>query len=111
VIKKEHSEMSRKDAKEVAEIISNQQLKQMFENAKFEITDWKKVSIVNKGMTKGTAWNVLAKDFDENFNYHIMAKVNMVREFGEFLPEDLKPLKETRESKIDNPYHQDPIFK
>jgi hypothetical protein len=103
--------MNRKDAKEVAEIINNQQLKQMFERAKNEIKDWTQTSIVNKGMTKGTAWNVLAKDFDENYIYHIMAKINMVREFGDFLPEELKPANEPRIKNTSKPYHQDPIFK
>ncbi|MCK9416585.1 hypothetical protein M0Q97_08020 [Candidatus Dojkabacteria bacterium] len=36
-------------------------------------------------MTKGVSWNILAKDFDVNANHHILAKINMVREFGEFL--------------------------
>jgi len=103
--------MNRKDSKEIAEIITNQQLKQMFERAKLEIKDWTQTSIVNKTMTKGTAWNVLAKDFDENYNYHIMAKINMVREFGELLPEELKPIKESYIKDTSEPYHQDPIFK
>jgi hypothetical protein len=34
----------------------------MFDLAKNNIEDWSKVSIVNKGMTKGTAWNILASD-------------------------------------------------
>jgi hypothetical protein len=103
--------MNRKNAKEVVETITNQQLKQMFERAKYEIKDWTQRSLVNKGMTKGTAWNVLAKDFDENYNYHIMAKINMVREFGEFLHEELKPINEPHIQDKSKPYHQDPIFK
>jgi hypothetical protein len=100
--------MNRSDARKIAETISNQQLMEMFERAKKEIKDWTKVSSVNKGLTKGTAWNVLAKDFDVNYNYHIMAKTNMVREFGEFLPVEIKPMKKTKMNI--NPVHQDPIF-
>ena len=100
--------MNRIDARKIAEKITNEQLQKMFESAKKEIKDWTKVSSVNKGLTKGTAWNVLAKDFDVNHNYHIMAKTNMVREFGEFLPVEIKPERKTK--KMNNPVHQDPIF-
>jgi len=101
--------MNRKDARKIAETISNQELKQMFDSAKISIINWKQVSICNKGMTKGTAWNVLAKDFDINYDHHILAKTNMVREFGDWLPGNIKP---TRVPKNPSkpPYHQDPIF-
>lgn len=80
----------------------------MMENAKEKITDWTKVSTVNKTFTKGVAWNILCKDFDENYNYHVLAKTNMIREFGEYLPEELKP-KKVEKPKI-TPVHRDPIF-
>ena len=101
--------MNRKDAKDIANKITNIELQSMFDIAKESITDWTKVSIVNKGMTKGTAWNILAKDFDIDHNYHILAKINMVREFGEFLPNDLKPNKKNKRI-LPNPIHQDPKF-
>ena len=101
--------MNRNDARRIAENITNQQLMDMFERAKLEIKDWTKVSIVNRGLTKGTAWNILAKDFDTDTNYHILAKTNMVREFGEFLPNELKPIKKIK-SQQTKPTHQDPIF-
>jgi hypothetical protein len=41
-------------SKKIALIISNQEIKEMFDLAKNNIEDWSKVSIVNKGMTKGT---------------------------------------------------------
>ena len=99
--------MNRTDAKKIAEIVTNEQLQEMFNAAKIGIKDWTKVSNVNKGMTKGSAWNVLAKNFDVNYKHHIMAKTNMVREFGDFLSEDLKPKKKT---KVNNykPFHQEP---
>jgi hypothetical protein len=56
----------------------------MFDLAKNNIEDWSKVSIVNKGMTKGTAWNILASDFDVTHSYSNIAKVNMIRNLGEF---------------------------
>lgn len=100
--------MNRKDAKIIAEKITNEELKSMFDTAKVSIQDWTKASIVNKGLSKGIAWNILAKDFDVNQNHHMMSNINMVREFGEFLPVEIKPEKKTKRNII--PSHQDPIF-
>jgi len=101
--------MNRKDARTIAETITNEQIQEMFDKAKDGIKDWSKRSIVNKGLTKGTAWNILTKDFDINYNYHILGKVNMVREFGDFLPEELKPPKKVKKE-LKPPVHQDPKF-
>lgn len=102
--------MNRKLAKEIAQTITNEQIQQMFNNAKSGIIDWTKTSTVNKGMTKGAAWNILAKDFNIETDHYILGKVNMIREFGEFLPDELKPIK-TMKTKFKNPtIHQDPIF-
>ena len=101
--------MNRINAKKIAKTITNEQLKEMFEAAKANIIDWTKVSNVNKGLTKGVSWNILAKDFDVNKSYHILAKINMVREFGEFLPGQLKPKKSNRPLNKP-PVHQEPDF-
>lgn len=101
--------MNRPDAKRIAETINNEQLLQMFNSAKENITDWTKASNVNKGMTKGAAWNILAKDFDVSSKYHNLAKINMIREFGEYLPKELKPVKYKRHSSKP-PIHQEPNF-
>lgn len=101
--------MNRPDARKIAETITNEQLLEMFNAAKANIKDWTKVSNVNKGLTKGTSWNILAKDFDVNKTYHILAKTNMVREFGEFLPNNLKPSKKSKRNPIP-PIHQEPQF-
>ena len=100
--------MNRTDARKIAEIITNKQLKNMLDAAKFSIKDWTKVSIVNKGLTKGSSWNVLGRDFDITHNYHILGKINMIREFGEFLPDELK-IKKSKKV-YPPPVHQDPIF-
>ena len=97
--------MNRNDARKIAEIITNEQMLDMFNNAKANIKDWTKVSTCNKGFTKGTAWNILTKDFDINYNYHILAKTNMVREFGEYLSDCLKPIKKQKRS-FQLPIHQ-----
>lgn len=101
--------MNRKDARKIAETITNNQIQQMFENAKASITDWTKISSVNKGLTKGRSWNILARNFDVKSNYHILAKTNMVLEFGAYLPAELKPKKKKEQFK-NKPHHQDPIF-
>mgnify|MGYP000361941095 CR=1 FL=1 len=103
--------MNRRDAKIIAEKITNEQLSTMFKNAKENVKEWAKVSIVNKGMTKGVAWNILASDFNITQTYHILAKTNMVREFGEFLPKDLQLHKKEKKKITKTPTHQDPKFK
>lgn len=101
--------INKKQVREIATKITNAQLKQMFDNAKVGIKNWTKVSICNKGCTIGTAWNILAKDFKIDYNYHILAKTNMVREFGKYLPDDIKPPK--KENKTLKPLvHYNPIF-
>jgi hypothetical protein len=44
-----------------------------------------------------------------DYNHHILAKTNMVREFGEFLPDEIKPAKKSKRD-IKPPIHHDPIF-
>tara|TARA_R110000796_G_scaffold88978_2_gene192352 strand:+ start:918 stop:1226 length:309 start_codon:yes stop_codon:yes gene_type:complete len=101
--------MNKTEAKHIAKTITNEQLREMFDKAKIGITDWTKVSSVNRGHTKGVAWNILAKDFDVDYNHHNLAKVNMIREFGDFLPLTLRLPKKNKA--ISNPpFHQDPIF-
>lgn len=98
--------MNKNVAKQIAKTITNEQLQHMIKNASKKITNWEKVSVVNKSFTKGVAWNSLCRNFDVNHNYHIFQKMNMIREFGEFLPDEIKPQKRSR--KRITPIHQDP---
>lgn len=100
--------MNKTEAKKIAETITNEELGVMFENAKKGITDWSKVSNLNKGLSKGVAWNILASDFDVSKKYNNLVKNNMVREFGEFLPDYLKPTKKNKPQI--NVVHQEPKF-
>lgn len=104
--------MNKSDAKRIAETITNEQLNQMFINAKEKITDWTVRSSVNKGCTKGAAWNILGQGFDINHKHHIMAKINMIREFGDYLPSELMPVNPSRNTIRGGGVivHQDPIF-
>jgi len=102
--------MNRNDARKLADIVTNEQLKQMFDNAKVNIKDWNKVSSCNLGFTKGVAWNILAKDFDVTKPIHVLGKTNMIREFGEFLPGELKQKIARQKKSYGKPVHHDPIF-
>lgn len=101
--------MNRLNARKLAETITNEELKAMFDRAKEEIKDWTLVALVNKSMTKGAAWNILAKNFDVNVEHHILVKANMIREFGDYLPGELKPARKSKKTYM-TPVHQDPIF-
>jgi len=98
--------MNRNEAKELAQTVSIYELKEMFVNAQNGITDWTKISSVNKGLTKGTSFNILTTG-GINKDTHMMARINMIREFGEWLPNYQKKLSVIREQPI--PIHQEPI--
>ena len=101
--------MNLTQSRKVLETITSTQIKAMFDNAKASIKDWTRASNNNKGLTKGVAWNILAADFDENKECHKLAKLNMIREFGEYLPSELKPNRKLKAKS--KPVHQEPIFK
>ena len=102
--------MNRRDAREIAETITPQQIMDMFDRAKANIADWTVVSSVNKGATKGTTWNILTKGFDVNKKPHILAVTNMVREFGDYLTDNLKPKRKVRKKTNITLTHQNPVF-
>lgn len=101
--------MTRHEAMNLADKITNEQLLQMFKSAKENIKNWTEPSKVNRGLTKGAAWNVLAKDFNVNKDHILIIKYNMIREFGKYLPDELKPMREKRTIQC-NPSHQEPNF-
>lgn len=102
--------MNRPDSKKIANKITNEQLAQMLNNARKFVRDWAELSNLNKGMTKGAAWNILAKDFNVNGRYCFIVKYNMVREFGEYLPEELKPDKKPKRKPGGVAHHEEPVF-
>ena len=51
--------MNKSNAKKIAEVITFEQLQQMFTNAKNNVKNWYKISNVNASLTIGTTWNVL----------------------------------------------------
>ena len=91
--------MNRVLARKLAINVTNAQLKDMFSKAKKSIKDWRKPSAANKSMTKGAAWNIFAANFDENKEYPTITKINMIHEFGDFLPLEVREQSKNRESK------------
>lgn len=104
--------LSKKECKKSAETISNQGLKEMLDSARDNVEDWKKSSDINKRMSKGTAWNMFAKDFDVEEVYSTVLKLRLLQEFSEFLPSYLRPKKEFKkpEKKESSIKHEAPIF-
>lgn len=103
--------MNKRDAKLIARTITNEQIQEMIDTAKKNITDWTVASVCNKLMSKGVAWNILVNVFDvDKPNHHLLHKMNLIREFGEYLPDELKPNPKPKKPFI-KPIHQDPIFK
>lgn len=101
--------MNKHDANKLAATITKKQLEKMFNNAKTGIVDWRVKSKLNGGMTKGAAWNILYPAFLEGgIRGRDFVVRNMILEFGDFLPEELKPEKTQKEKMI--LHHEDPIF-
>lgn len=92
--------MNRKDSKQIAETITNEEILVMLSRAKDRIKDWTQTSRINKNMTIGTAWNILTRDFNVENNIPNLHKVNLIREFGDYLPTHLKIKKETNISEV-----------
>jgi hypothetical protein len=100
--------MDKNFAEELSHTITNAQIFDMLEKAKVNVKDWTKASVANKGLSRGTHWNIFCKDFKIENKYSPILKYRMIQEYGEFLPTELQPpKKEKRQSK---PTHFDPIF-
>ena len=80
----------------------------MLVNARYNITNWKERSSINKGLTKGAVYNILK---DVTANSHKVAITNAIREFGEYLPQAiLNTIKRKNIKSYPEPYHENPIF-
>lgn len=97
--------LNKKQVRAIADTVTNQQLFEMFNAAQKLIVDWTKVSRISANITKGTAWNMLAANFNVNQEYSISEKREMVLEFGEFLTNDIK-----YNADQNNPRHEEPKF-
>lgn len=104
--------MNKNEARELADLITEAEMTQMFENSKVGIKDWTKVSRINKSMSIGTAWNILYGAFKEiEFSQnHGIGKRNMIFEFQDFLPKHLIPEKKAKKKPDVKITHQEPKF-
>ena len=109
--------MRRSYAKKLAENVTNSELREMFYNAQRSITqwgNWEKASKVNKSLSIGTAFNILScgVDSDEFLDQKIaqIAKFNMIREFGEYLP-NYQPEQTKTKSNIKIIHHEPKFLK
>ena len=102
--------MNRTHAKIIAETITYEQLVAMFDSAQENVKNWREVSAVNKGMTKGLSWNILKKGLTPNIITQKHAVKNMIWEFGDYLPESLKIKKVSKKQGQIDAAHQDPVF-
>jgi hypothetical protein len=104
------TEMNKKDAQQIAEIITFEQLAAMFTTAKDHTKNWREVSSVNKNMTKGTSWNILFPALKPDIMLQKLALTNMIREFGDHLAHDLKLRHYAKAIPVINICHQEPKF-
>lgn len=75
----------------LAETVTNQQIYDMLKRAKENVSNWEAPSRANKGISRGSNWNMFCKDFSVDGTYASILKYRMLEEFGEYLDEDLKP--------------------
>lgn len=105
--------MNKTDAKKIAQTITRDQLAMMFARAAIETKDWEKRSAVNKALTIGKSWNVLNGAFERGDlrgeKVRLMVYRNMIWEFGDFLPDELKPKKKPKPA-LPDPFHEEPMF-
>lgn len=108
--------MNLSHAKILAETLTRQQIMDMLNNAQEQITDWTQPSKVNLSATIGTTWNILTHElfFPSNVFYNEIAtshRVNLIREFGDYLPTELKIKTVQRDKETDvELVHQEPKF-
>tara|TARA_R110000850_G_scaffold9405_3_gene34738 strand:- start:118 stop:447 length:330 start_codon:yes stop_codon:yes gene_type:complete len=103
--------MNKTDAGKIAKTITYGQLEAMFEGAKIYVIDWSVISSVNKALTKGKVWNMLYPNLSRvNLLSRSTVVKNMIWEFGEFLPEELKIKKKVKTKYDGIVLHEEPVF-
>jgi ATP-dependent phosphoenolpyruvate carboxykinase len=101
--------MTQQYAKDLANRMSNQEIKEMLVNAMNGITDWTQPCKLNSGMSWGIAWNLLAKNFDGNNGHREFHKVQLLRMFEAWLPEKYKQVRK-KKMNPEKVAHQEPDF-
>lgn len=96
-------------ARELAHQTSDADVKIMLKTAREKVKDWKQPSNINPLMTIGYSFNIFAKALVavRDKHLHLLTKVNLIREFGKYLP-NYKPPKKTLKIQRE-PIHSNPI--
>jgi hypothetical protein len=102
--------MNQSDAKKIAKTITFDQLSEMFETAKNNIKDWSEISNVNRCLTVGKVWNMLYPSLTLIVMRCPPALKNMIWEFGDYLPEELKIKKPVKKPYTGKVLHEEPVF-
>ena len=102
--------MNKTDSRKIAKTITHEQLSEMFEVAKKSIEDWGQISNVNPCLDKGAAWNILYPALNAGLTSRSTIAANMIWEFGDHLPEELKIKKPVKKKFSGNVLRQDPVF-
>jgi len=98
--------MLRSEIRNIAEVITTAELKEMVLNAYSKVDDWTVPSKGNKSMSLGTIFNILTSgEITDKTNF--IVKINLIREFSLYLPEKYKIPKKVK-VKVDNIVHQEP---
>lgn len=107
--------MNKRLAKKLAETVTPEDLKKMFQNVQENFKEWQATSALNERATKGTIFNILtAGDDFEKSCASPQIRTNMIREFGDFLPPEVLPLKvpaSKPQSTTRAQRHEEPKFK
>lgn len=102
--------MNKTDSRRIAKTITHEQLSAMFEVAKNDIKDWGQISNVNPCLDKGAAWNILYPALGSGLTSRSAIAANMIWEFGDYLPEELKIKKPVKKKFGGNVLRELPVF-
>jgi hypothetical protein len=103
--------MNRSEAKQLAEKVTLEELRQMMNTAKEKVPDWTIASRVNKGLSLGITYNIFTagwEKYSSEKDIHILAKTNMIWAFGEYFPGYTKKVRKEKQEVV--AHHQDPKF-
>ena len=98
-------------ARIVAEAITKQEIKEMLNNAKKYIVDWRVPSLNDRKITKGKYWNQKAKDITVDSDTTLDDKIGLITEFSPYMPERLKVIvADLKLRKNTLPEHEEPVL-
>ena len=105
---------NKSESKQLALLVTDKDIIQLFIDTLAKHKDWKATSVVNIGMTKGAAFNILKHARTYANGQLNMGVVHAIREFGEYLPAEIlaKVPKKKRVKRGTDvvPFHNEPTL-